>query len=147
MSADLAVPIRDALVASSEITALLATYAGEPAIFTRRPVPGNTVFPCILISPDITVNSEDDGINDFRPLATREVVVYSNNDVPESYRKADQIAYLVRNLFHRQRNAIVVPSWHVMDIVVTGPAPTSQDDQIEGRVVTLDIRLAQNRSQ
>ena len=131
MSADLAVPIRDALVASGSITALLATYASEPAVFTRRPLPGNASYPLILVSPDVSISNEEDGIFDFRPLVIRDVIVYASNEVPDSYRKADQVAYLVRNLFHRQRAVIVVPDWHVVDIQATGPAPTSQDDQTE----------------
>ena len=146
MSVDLAEPIRDALVASSGITTLLATYASEPAVFTRRPVPGNASFPMIVVTPDVTV-SDQDGIFDFRPLIVREVIAYSLNDTPANYRLADQLAYLIRTLFHRQRRAISVPGWGVVDIVVTGPSPTSQDDQTEGRSLLLTVQLAQLRSQ
>jgi hypothetical protein len=145
VSVDLAEPIRDALVASSEITALLATYAGDPAVFTRRPVPGEAGYPFIVVTPDVTVTDQD-GIFDFRPLIVREVIAYSRNDTSENYRKADQLAYLVHALFHRQRRAITVPGWDVVDIVVTGPSPTSQDDQTEGRSLLLTVSLAKIRS-
>jgi hypothetical protein len=54
--------------------------------------------------------------------------------------------YLVRELFHRQRNVISLSNWDVVDIQVTNQTLTSQDDQVEGRVVTLAIRLAKLRT-
>lgn len=146
MSVDLAEPIRDALVASSEITALLATYAGDPAVFTRRPVPGDATYPFIVVTPDVTATDQD-GLFDFRPIIVREIIAYTSNATPAEYRKVDQLAYLIRTLFHRQRRAITVAGWGVVDIVVTGPSPTSQDDQTEGRSLLLTISLAQSRSQ
>lgn len=145
MSADLSQPLRDAIVASADIVALLATYAGEPAVFSSAPAPGNAAYPFILISDDVD-KIEEDGLSDFRPSVEREISVYVNNAIPEKYRVADQVIYLVRTLFHRRRTAITVTGWHVVDIQVSGPVPTSQDDQTEGRVVTLTVRLAKLRT-
>lgn len=143
-TANLAEPLRDALVGNASITALLPNFQGSKTVFTRRPVPANAPYPMLVVSSDVSVFDED-GILDFRPIATRTIIAYAQNDTPEHYRVADTLAYLVRDLFHRQWRAIVVPSWKVVDIQANGPDPAPSDDQTEGRVVTLAIRLAQLR--
>lgn len=144
MSADLAEPIRDALVASSAITALLATYAGEPAVFTRQPVPGDATYPLIVISPDVDVLDED-GLSDDRPIITRSVIVYSSNQNPTSGRLANQIAFLVYSLLHRQWRALTVADWKVVDIIANGPVILTGADQTIGREIPLTVKLAKAR--
>lgn len=144
-TADLAQPLRAAIVANSGITALLATYAGSPAVFTNIPVPEGISYPIITISGDLIVPN-DDGLNDWRPIPQRLISVFALNDTPEHYRLADTIAYLLRDLFHRQRQAITVSGWHVIEIEVDGPSPVPSEDQTVGRGLTLDLRLAKQRS-
>jgi hypothetical protein len=144
-TADLAQPLRDAIIGDSGITSLLPSYDGSFTVFTNVPVPNNAPYPMIVISPDIVVLNAD-GINDFQPIPTRTISTYAANDTPANYRLADQLAYLVRDLFHRERQAIVVPGWHVIDIQAMGPEPVPSEDQTVGRMVTLAIRLAQLRS-
>jgi hypothetical protein len=146
MSADLSQPIRDAIVGESSITALLGTYLGSPAVLTRAPAPDETIeFPYILVSDDVA-KAEEDGLFDLRPVVTREVTTYARNDTPEHYRLADQIAYLVRTLFHRQWRSLTVPGWRVVDIQCMGPVSTTQEDQTDGRTVSLVISLAKVRT-
>ena len=144
-TADLAEPLRAAIVGASSITALLPTYVGSPTVFTRRPVPHDAPYPLIVISSDITVFNED-GVNDFRPINTRNILVFASNDTAIHYRVVDTLANLVRDLFHRNRNAITVSGWSIIDIQASGPEPIPGDDQIEGRLIMLAIRLAQLRS-
>jgi hypothetical protein len=145
-TADLAEPIRTAIINNVGITALLGTFLGAPAVFTRRPVPGEDVpFPMIVVSTFISTLNED-GLFDFRPIPNRDVTVFTRNDTPEHYRLADQIAYLVRALFHRRWRSLTVTGWKVVGIECTGPVSTTQEDQTDGRVVTLAIKLAQLRS-
>lgn len=144
---DLSEPLRTAIIGSAGIVALLGTYAGAPAVLTRRPTPTDELvnYPIIIISPDTAVINED-GLHDFRPTVTRDIVIYAANSTPAEYRLADTLMYLVRELFHRQRNVISLSNWDVVDIQVTNQTLTSQDDQVEGRVVTLAIRLAKLRT-
>lgn len=144
-SPNLAIPLRTAIVSDAAITALLPAFLGSYPVFTRRPVPDTAPYPMIVVTEDIGV-SDNDGVNDFRPSYTRAILVYSTNDTPENSRKATSIGLLVRDLFHRQKNAIVVTGWTVTQILATGPAPTFADDQNLGVAVTLAIQLATPRT-
>ena len=145
-SADLSEPLRTAIVGNAGIAALLSDYKGSEAVFTRMPVPEDAPYPMIVISPDILVDNSD-GLNDFQPIITKQVVVWSANDTPANYRLANQIALLIRTLLHRQPRAIIVPSWGVVGIQVRGPEQIFSDvqAQTEGRVLIVEVHLAQRR--
>lgn len=142
-AANLAVPLRTAIIGSS-IASLLPAYHGSRTIFTRRPVPNDATYPLIAISPDVSVQ-DNDGINDYRPVQERDVVVYGRNEATDGsdYDLVEQIGYALRDLFHGNRQAITVAGWNVVQINARGPytAPTD-DDQTVGRVVSLVIELA-----
>lgn len=147
-TAALAELLRAAIIANSAIVAMLPAYKGSYTVFTKIPVPADTLYPMIVVSPDMGVY-ENDGVNFFLPTATRTVTVYGANDTAVHYRAVDTLAYLIRNMFHRQKNSIgTVPSWYVVQITAVGPepAPTDDQNQTEGRVVTLSIQLAQQRT-
>lgn len=139
---NIVVPIRIALLANSGITNLLASYKGAKCVFTRRPVPIDAPYPMVVVSPDITLTDED-GINDFRPKITRDIITYGQNDEPDKYRVVEEIAYKVRVMFHGVRTAISIPGWHNIDIRTTGPIPAPTDDEkTVARAVSVTIRLA-----
>lgn len=141
-AADLAMPLRKAIVEEASIAGLLGAYQDSKPVFTRRPTPTDADYPVIVISPDISL-SDNDGVNDFRPIQVRDISVYGQNDTAAHYRTVEQIAYAVREFFHSNRQAIVVSGWHVVDINATGPIPTpTDDDQTVGRMVSLTIQLA-----
>lgn len=141
-AADLAVPIRTAVVGEASIASLLGAFKGSKPVFTRRPTPTDATYPIIVISPDISL-SDNDGINDYRPVQVRDIVIYGQNDTVEHYRKVEAIAYAVRDFFHSNRQAILVPGWSVVDINCIGPIPApTDDDQTVGRLVSLTIQLA-----
>lgn len=141
-AADLAGPLRAALIGSAPITALLAAYKGSYTVFTRRPAPADATYPMIIVSPDIAL-SQNDGISNFRPVQTRDVTVYGQNDTPAKYRAVESLGYLIRGLIHSQPRSITVPDWHVVDINAVGPIPAPvDDDQTIARVVSLSIQLA-----
>jgi hypothetical protein len=141
MSVDLAVPLRTALIGNTGITSKLATYQSAPAVFTRRPVPAGVAYPVIVISPDVAP-SDQDGINDFRPVIVRDIAIYGENDTAAKYRTVEELGYLVKALFHRNRRAITVTGYSVTDIIARGPMPAPVDDEARvGRVVELTIRL------
>lgn len=141
-AADLAVPLRQALLADSAVTGKLAAYNGSFPIFTRRPTPTDAPYPVVVVSPDVAITDQD-GIDDFRPVQTRDIAVYGQNDTADHYRDVESIAYAVRELFHSNRLAISVPNWFVVMINAQGPIPApTDDDQTVGRLVTLQIQLA-----
>lgn len=148
---NLAQPLRDAILGLTSVTDLLGTYAGEPSIFTRRPVPSEGVYPMVVISPDIVFVNQDALVN-FRPVIMRDLAVYgqairetSELGQADDYRNIEAIGYALREAFHRHREMLVVDDHNVIDIVATGPIPApTGDDRLLGRVVTLTIRLSKN---
>lgn len=144
---DVAAPIRTALIGASTVTAELTVYHSSYPVFTRRPVPDDAPYPLIIVSPDVSVG-EEDGLNDLRPVITRDISIYGTNGVDSTnnqYRAVERAAYAVRNLFHRRRNSISVPDWSVTSVVASGPIAAPVDDaQTVGRVVTLIMRLYQD---
>ncbi len=141
---DITIPVRDALLAAVAVTSLLPAYLGSYPVFTRRPVPADTPYPCLLVSQDIVLNDRD-GINDYRPFILRDIAVYHTNEAAANYRLTMQIALAVWRTFNERRYSITVPDWDVVD--VTALAPVSFDveaSKIAGRVVQLQVLVARN---
>lgn len=142
MSLDLAGPLRAALVGSTPITSQLPAYLNGFPVFTRRPSPADAPYPLIMVSSDVTLTDQD-GVNDQRPVIERDIAIYGRNNDAAAFRVVEVLAYQVRSLFHRQRQAITVSGWHVVAITATGPRPApTDDDQTVGRVVSLSVQLA-----
>jgi len=95
-----------------------------------------------MVSPDVSVDDAD-GIDDQRPRLVRDITIYGLNKNVTEYRVVETLARAVRDLFHRNRHAITVTDWAVVDIVTRGPMPAPVDDDSEvARLVTLTIQLA-----
>lgn len=141
---DLTEAIRDAIVAETTVTDLLAAYLGSFPVFTRRPTPDSTPYPCIVISKNISVNDED-GLKDYRSIIVRDIAVYGVNEPASKYHELDDIANAIRTMFHRQQ-PLTVAGWAVVSILATGPNDVRlEQDKLSGRVVQLTIRVAQIR--
>lgn len=138
---DLSVPIRNAIISSAEITALLPAYKGSYPVFTRTPVPNDAPSVRITISQNISVDHQD-GIADQRLLITRDVVVSGEND--RDWETVDRIARLVVSLFHRRERNLTVNGWKVVRITATtrGGQPVNDMEPAVAMVVTLSILLA-----
>lgn len=145
MSLDLSQSIRDGLLAEPAIAGELPAYGSNgKTVFTRRPVPSDAPYPMIVISPDVTLNDSYDGINDDRPVVVRDIAIYGKNEPAAAYRQVTDIAYAVRNLFHRTRD-IIAPTddYALIDVRASGPRPAPTDDQqTVGRLVELTVRLS-----
>jgi hypothetical protein len=143
MSVDVGPGLSAAIVGESTITNLLSTYKGAPSVHTRLPVPDGVEFPYIVIGPDVAV-VDFDALTVDRPIVVRNIYVYGNagNALQDDYREVEQVAYALRTLLHRGKDALSVDNYDVVSIEVTGPtsAPTS-DDKIIGRYVVATIRL------
>lgn len=139
MSLDLAPALRDALATAPGIADVLDQYLGEPAVFTRRPVPSGAPELMILINPDTAIGDQD-ALTSDRPVIMRDIAIYGRQ--PDDYRAVEALGYAVRALFHRQRRAITPGGFDVIDIVAHGPTPGPTDnDKTVARVVGLTIRL------
>lgn len=139
MSLNLAIPLREAVLSNDAVTSQLSQWNGEPAVFTRRPVPSEGLYPMVLISPDISIGNMD-SIKTRIPMPRRDLTIVGLQ--PDDYRLVEDIAYLWRIQFHRQRFSVSVPGFSVIDIVVTGPIPAPVDDAKEvARAVLLQLRL------
>jgi len=141
---DLDAPIRSAIIADSSIILLLDAYKGSYPVFTRLPVPEDTPKPFIVISENVNL-THNDGVNDSRVIAVREVTTYgSANPPPDEWRLVEQIGGLVAERFHRQPGKLIVTNWKVVDIRVNvrGFPPYEQLAQNIAYVVSLSIQLA-----
>jgi len=138
---DLSVPLREAIVSSAEITALLSSYKGSYPVFTRTPVPNDAPSVRITISQNLATAHED-GISDQRLVVTRDIVVSGEND--RDWETVDRIARLVASLFHRRERNLTVNGWKVVRITATtrGGQPASELEPSVAMVVTLTILLA-----
>lgn len=138
---DLSEPIRDAILSSSDITSLLDSYKSSYPVFTRRPVPDDAPPIVIVISQDVTSDYQD-GINDFRPVIVRDVVVFGPNEPASQFRRVQQIARHIHSLFHHSRHVLNVQDWTTVLIIATGPVSLPQDDQTVAEAVTIQVTLA-----
>lgn len=140
MSVDFGAAIRTALINDVVAAGLITEWEGEPAVFTRTPVPGDVLFPFVIVSPNIAYVDEGT-LSDERPNVVRDIFVYGNQ--PDQYRVVETIANRIQSLFHRTRFSITVAEYNIVLITASGPhqAP-ADDDKSVARVVTLTI-LAQ----
>lgn len=136
---DITTPLRTAIIAATAITSKLGKFSGDPSVHIRRPAPEGAEFPMVMIGPIVT-RSNEDGINSYRPVIVIDIGVYG--DAARDFWDVESVAEAIYGLFHRQRGAITVTSYSVIDIVAQGPSPAPVDDLSRvGRRVTLTIRL------
>lgn len=140
-SPDLSGPIYTAIKGNTGIATALSTYNGHPAVFTRRPIPGDSGFPLMISAGNVT-HGDQDFIDAPLGVIVRDIAIYGKN--PDDYRTVEQIAFNVRDLFHRQRGSLIVSGWNVVDIRCAGPIVAQVDDDTTvGRIVILTVRLSQ----
>ncbi len=136
---DLSGPIREALLGSAPLIALLATWEGYPSIHTAIPVPEDVTYPFATVPPAAAIGNFD-ALVSRRPIVQRDVIIYGQQ--PDHYRDVEAAAFIVRKLFHENRWAITVPGYQVVRITADGPVPAPTDDQNEvARAVMLRIAL------
>jgi hypothetical protein len=146
-SLDLSEPIRTAILANTDVVALLASFKSSYPVFTRRPAPVDAPYPMILVSPDISISSLTDMIHDFRPVQVRDVIAYGENTTAKKYRNVETLGHLIRGIFHSNRQSIDVTGvnqgWNVVNVTAAGPVPApTDDDQTIARMVTITFQLA-----
>lgn len=141
-------PLRNAIVTDPVLAAGLSTWAGEPACFTRRPIPDDRehIF-CIINPPDV---SDIDALNSRRDQVAVMVAFYGVKamvgDPADQTRSVDDLAEYTREKFHRNKWAIQSDAFEIIDIVATGPfvGPVDDDKEI-ARIVNLRMRLGRTQ--
>lgn len=142
---DLLPALRTGVLECAGAVAELAQWSGEPAVFTRRPVPDDAPMPLSIVNPPATL-TDADGLTSERPIATHDIAFYGRKGAPgeeeDQTRAVERAAFAARAHFHRNRFSVQPEGYSVIDVRVTGPivAPVD-DDQTVGRLITVTVRL------
>lgn len=145
---DLGPAIREAILLEPTIADDLGEYSHEPAVFTRRPIPQDAPDLYILINPPAAIGDEDP-LNAERTVWMGDIAIYGKKAAPGSdeddTRTVEALGFRVRRFLHRQKWALQVGGFHVIDIRASGPVPAPvDDDKTIGRIVSLIVRLGRN---
>lgn len=133
-------PIREWLLTQGDICALLGEWEDVPAIHTRRPVPADTGTPFVIAPSTNAAAGNMDGLTTDRPILIRDLVIYGVKDA--DYRAVDTAAEMIADRLHRNRFALAIEGWKVIDIEANRPIPAPADGNKDvGRLVSLRIRL------
>ena len=127
--------IYDVLAGDATLTALLATYGGEPAIFTTDPAPGDAELPYIVSAGEVAHSPFDTKTTRGR-VAMRDVRCYT--DATGSAVVVETIAERVRALLHRQTLAISDFECVIADC--SGPVAADGPDAY-GRIVSVRLTI------
>lgn len=143
MSLDLLPALRDSVI--DAVGARLAEWRGEPAVFTRRPLPADAPSLVAIVNPPVSIGDAD-GLNSDRPIVQHDIAVYGDKGAAGSEqddtRAVDVIAFEIRDHFHRQKFSVRPTGFYAIDVQARGPIPAPTDDESTvGRIVTLTIRL------
>lgn len=145
--------LRSSLIAGDpdrgiDIAELVEEWKGEPAVFTRRPVPADAPDLIIICNPAITILDED-ALVSRRPVWTSTIAIYGRKGAPGSAddqtREVEALGWRIRALFHRQRFSVRPEGFSVIEVTAGGPVPgPTDDDKQVARIVQLRIRLREN---
>lgn len=125
--------IYDRLASDGTLTALLATYAGEPAVFTTDPAPGDADLPYIVSAGQVSDAAYDTKTTQGREVR-RDVRCYASCD--GSAATVEAIAERVRALLHR--HALTIAGYDTWISECSGPI-SADEEEAYGRVVSLRL--------
>lgn len=145
MSLDLLPALRDGVIAAPGVIDELSQWRGEPAVFTRRPVPDDAADPMVVINPLSGVIFRDALASD-NPVVTHDILIYGSKGAPggpvDQTRAVERAAFAIREHFHRNRFSVQADGFHVVDVRVNGPFAAPVDDEATvGRVVSVTVAL------
>ena len=127
--------IYDALAGDATLVAMLATYGGEPAIFTTDPAPGDAVLPYIVSAGEVAQTPWDTKTTRGR-VALRDVRCYT--DATGSAMVVEVLAERVRVLLHRQ--TLAISDFECVIAECSGPMAADGQDAY-GRIVTVTMTI------
>jgi len=133
--------IFERLIGDVGLMALTADYQGTKAIFQDEPIPPGVNPPFIVISgPLLDEAGAFETKNTLGREWVRDIFCYEAHLGTESV--VNEMAAMVRDLFHRQGRYIEVDGAAVMIASATGPEKAPTDDTLYGRVVTVTLTAA-----
>lgn len=127
--------IYDRLVGDPTLEGLLASYGGEPAIFTVDPAPGDAGLPYIVTAGEVVDAPFDTKTTRGRTL-WRDVRCYAAAD--GSAVTVEDIAERVRDLLHRI--PLDVDGFGVFIAECSGPI-VADEQEAYGRIVTVKMTM------
>ena len=127
--------IHDVLAGDGTLTAMLATYGGEPAIFTTDPAPGDATLPYIVSAGEVAQTPFDTKTTRGR-VAVRDVRCYT--DATGSAVVVEAIAERVRALLHRQ--TLAISDFECVIAGCSGPMAADGQDAY-GRIVSVRLTM------
>jgi len=127
--------IYDVLAADGTLTAMLATYGGEPAIFTTDPAPGDATLPYIVSAGEVAQTPWDTKTTRGR-VAVRDLRCYT--DATGSAVLVEAIAERVRALLHRQ--TLAISDFECVVAECSGPLAGDGQDAY-GRIVSVRLTI------
>lgn len=125
--------IYDVLANDATLAGLLATYGGEPAIFTTDPPPGDAELPYIVSAGQVSQAPFDTKLTRGRDLR-RDVRCYAA--ASGSAVEVEAIAERVRALLHREVMVITGFVWILGECL--GPF-AADESEAYGRIVTVRL--------
>lgn len=137
---DLTVMIRKYILEIEEFTDVISNYGVDgKAIFTRRPVPEDAIYPMAVISPlysEVKVQQ----ITCNRRNLTYQIVVYGDNDTSDNYNKVEGAAFVLARSFDSANvHDFDMPQGaQLLGLTTTSPmsAPTDDNNRV-ARVVSV----------
>ena len=133
---DLALAVYNRMADDVTLTAMLAVYKGEPAVFTGPQVPEDAELPYIWSYGNIGDSDDGNKLEPGRDIF-RDIGCYTvNNGDPY---QVELIAHRIHQLFHRHELAI--ESALTIIAVASGPVVGETDDSVQGRTITIRLRI------
>jgi len=118
----------------ANLTTMLSTYNGRPAIFTVNPVPGDAELPYIVAAGHVADAPWDTKTSRGRDIL-RDIRCYT--EATGSMTLVESMAERVRILFHRQK--IPVEGYSNIMTICTGPMTGPVDGLVYGLIVTVQF--------
>lgn len=132
----------DRLVNDGQLAAMLATYNGEPAVFTIDPAPPDADLPQIVTAGEFAQAPFDTKTRNGRTVF-RDIRCYAKED--GSAVAIEDIAERVRALFHRYQ--LPVAGFGTVLCDVSGPTVAPDDDEtVTGRIVSVRLVLLEQEN-
>lgn len=139
MEAALLQAIYNRLSGDSTLTALLATYAGAPAIFSGDPVPQDAVPPYVVLSGTVGDESDDQIEGSIRTVLYQVACYVQRLEAGgQSVLPIATIAERLRTLLHRSK--LSVSGFTPIFESVSGPI-VNDDEEHLGRILTVSFKL------
>lgn len=134
---NLTAALYDRLAGDGTLVALLATYRGEPAIFTVDPAPPDAALPYIVTAGSVVDNAWDTKTTRGRQV-WRDVRCYA--PATGSSVTVEAIAERVRALLHRHYLEV---DDHVTYLAETAGPIALGDNEAYGRIVTVRLTIGE----